>query len=81
MTIFNGDVFDIGQTVNGVSRFIYYNNKWHYYRTDMTREYEYDQKDLTDLVSQDYDTDVTYLGNIFSHIADEKNKVASRVTK
>lgn len=70
MTVFNGDVFDIAQTVNGVSKFMFYNNKWHYYTTHMTGEYEYDQDDLTSLVSQDYDTDVIYLGNIFSHIVD-----------
>lgn len=66
-TIKNGDVYDIGQTVNGISKFLYYNDKWFYFREDMTREYEYDQKELTKLVLDvEYEFgDVTYLGNIF----------------
>ena len=27
----NGDVFDIGQTVNGVSKFLWFNQKWYYF--------------------------------------------------
>jgi hypothetical protein len=71
MKIYNGDVYDIGQTVNGVSKFIYYNDKWHYYRENMTREYEYPQEDLTKLIHDDKingDDVVTYLGNIFAFI-------------
>ena len=67
--IFNGDVYDIGQTVNGVSKFIYYNDKWFYYREDMTREYEYPQEDLTALIENVNEVeDVTYIGNIFHHL-------------
>ena len=71
MKIFNGDVYDIGQTVNGVSKFMLYNNKWFYYQEDMTREYEYAHADLTQLIYDDkmngFD-EVTFLGNIFSYI-------------
>jgi hypothetical protein len=67
----NGDVFDIGQTVNGVSKFLYYNDKWFYYSERITREYEYPQEDLTKLINDDkmngWD-EVKYLGNIFSYI-------------
>ena len=68
MTIYNGDIYDIGQTVNGVSKFIYFNDKWHYYRKDITIEYEYSQKDLTELILNDElngTNEVTFLGNIF----------------
>jgi hypothetical protein len=67
----NGDVFDIGQTVNGVSKFLYYNDKWFYYSERITREYEYPQEDLTKYINDDkmkgWD-EVNYLGNIFSYI-------------
>ena len=68
--LYNGDVFDIGQTVNGVSRFIYLNDKWHYFEERITREYEYSQEDLTELIRQDKlngTDEVTFLGNVFSH--------------
>jgi len=39
----NGDVFDIGQTVNGVSKFLWFNNVWHYFEERLSRVYEYDQ--------------------------------------
>lgn len=71
MEINNGDIYDIGQTVNGVSKFMFFNNTWFYYREDMTREYEYSQEDLTKLIHNDkmngFD-EVTFLGNIFSYI-------------
>jgi hypothetical protein len=67
----NGDVFDIGQTINGVSKFLYYNDKWFYYSERITREYEYPQEDLTKYINDDkmkgWD-EVNYLGNIFSYI-------------
>ena len=34
MIINNGDIFDIGQTVNGVSTFIYLNEKIYYFYDD-----------------------------------------------
>jgi hypothetical protein len=69
--IFNGDVFDIGQTINGISKFIYYNNRWFYYSKNITREYEYSQEDLTKAIYDDkingWD-EIKFLGNIFTHI-------------
>lgn len=61
----NGDVYDIGQTINGVSRFVYVGNKWYYFEPRMFYEYEYDSYELYKLVTDVYDTDVKYLGNIF----------------
>jgi hypothetical protein len=67
----NGDVFDIGQTINGVSKFLYYNDRWFYYDEKVTKEYEYSQEDLTKLIYDDkmngWD-EVKYLGNIFVYI-------------
>jgi len=65
----NGDVYDMGQTVNGVSRFLFFNEKWHYFEERLSREYEYDQDELTKLVKESYDNDfneVKYIGNIFT---------------
>lgn len=64
-SILNGNVYDIGQTVNGVSRFIFLNGKWHYFESRLSREYEYDQEDLTKLVKYDEYCEVKLLGNIF----------------
>lgn len=64
----NGDVFDIGQTVNGVSQFLWFNNKWYYFVKRMTREYEYNQGDLTQIVLNPNEIeDITYLGNILDN--------------
>ncbi len=64
----NGDVFDIGQTVNGVSQFLWFNNKWYYFVKRMTREYEYNQEDLTQIVLNPNEIeDITYLGNILDN--------------
>jgi hypothetical protein len=68
MEINNGDVFDIEQTINGVSKFIWFNNKWYYFEKRMSKLYEYNQGDLTKLViDNDFDM-VTFLGNIFDVI-------------
>jgi hypothetical protein len=64
MEIKNGDVFDIGQTVNGVSKFLWLNNTWYYCEERMTSEYQYDQEDLTKLVNDNEFDEVTYWGNI-----------------
>ena len=64
MEIKNGDVFDIGQTVNGVSKFLWLNNTWYYFEERMTYEYQYDQEDLTKLVNDNEFDEVTYCGNI-----------------
>jgi hypothetical protein len=53
LQIENGDVFDIGQTVNGVSKFLWFNNKWYYFEKRLSREYEYDQNELTKSVLED----------------------------
>jgi hypothetical protein len=62
----NGDVFDIGQTINGVSKFLWFNKKWYYFEERMTSEYEYDQKSLTKLVKENEFNEVTLLGNVLN---------------
>ena len=62
----NGDVFDIGQTVNGVSKFLWFNNKWYYFEERLSREYEYDQDELTKLVIDNEFDEVTFIKNIFN---------------
>ena len=60
----NGDVFDIGQTVNGVSKFLWFNDKWYYLEGGLNREYEYDQKDLTKTVlNKDGMDKITFIDN------------------
>jgi hypothetical protein len=67
MTINNGDVFDIGQTANGVSKFLWFNNKWHYFEERMSWEYEYDQNELTNVVLNINEShDITFIKNIFT---------------
>ena len=61
----NGDVFDIGQTVNGVSKFCWFNNTWYYFEERLSYEYEYDQSDLTKLVLENEFEEVTFIKNIF----------------
>jgi hypothetical protein len=62
----NGDVFDIGQTVNGVSRFLWFNNKWYYFEERLSREYEYSQNDLSKLISVNEFGEITFIKNIFN---------------
>ena len=64
----NGDVFDIEQTINGVSKFLWFNNKWYYFEERMTYEYEYNQEDLTKTVIDNDFNMVTFLGNILDAI-------------
>jgi len=64
-SILNGDVYDIGQTINGVSRFLYLNGKWSYFEATFSKEYEYDQDGLTKLVNDNDFNAVKPLGNIF----------------
>jgi len=62
----NGNVYNIGQTVNGISKFLWLNDKWYYFREDMSREYEYDQQSLTDTVlNLSGLEDITFIKNIF----------------
>lgn len=64
--ITNGDVFDIGQTVNGVSKFLWFNNTWYYFEERLSREYEYDQSDLTQIVLNPNELEeITFIKNIF----------------
>jgi hypothetical protein len=66
----NGDIFDIGQTVNGVSTFLCFNDKWYYFneeRFSYLVEYEYDQDHLTNLILNDEFEQVTFIKNIFNN--------------
>ena len=60
----NGNIYDIGQTVNGVSRFLYINNKWYYARS-LVFAYNYDESELTKTVLYDDFDEVKLIGNIF----------------
>jgi len=61
-----GDIYDIGQTINGVSRFLYLDNKWYYARSLVMR-YNYEESDLTKIVTADVDLSVKLMGNIFTN--------------
>jgi hypothetical protein len=60
----NGDIWDIGQTVNGVSRFLYLDGRWYYARSLVMR-YNYDESELTKAVTLD-DDETELIGNIFT---------------
>jgi hypothetical protein len=63
----NGDVFDIGQTVNGVSKFLWFNNVWYYFEERLSREYEYDQKELSKVILNENEfEEITFIKNIFN---------------
>jgi len=73
MKINNGDIFDIGQTVNGISTFIYLNEKiYYFYDGKVQREYEYDSSDIYYTIAFNYDGDIEFIGNHLSNIRDEK---------
>lgn len=66
----NGDIWDIGQTVNGVSRFLYLGSKWYYvieYDKGMfvSELYQYDGGELTKFI-EDYDDETKLIGNILT---------------
>jgi len=78
----DGDIYDIGQTVNGVSQFLYINNTW-YYASSLVFKYNYSESELTDLITSDEGelissvhgfnrfnkfnkTSIKLIGNIFS---------------
>jgi hypothetical protein len=67
----NGDIWDIDQTVNGGSRFLYLNDKW-FYATGYNKElfissiYQYDGSELTKLITDDYDDKTELIGKIFT---------------
>ena len=63
----NGDIWDIGQTINGVSRFVFIDNIWYYYEERMLyndpkksaapntlSEYEYEYSSITDVIRAVY---------------------------
>lgn len=51
ITINNGDVFELPhQSINGINKFLWLNNKWFYFEQRMSREYEYNQSDLTQTI-------------------------------
>lgn len=65
--IYEGDIFDIGQTVNGVSTFVILSciggfDVRYYYDNNPQREYEYSIYDLLDIGIDDKNLEVT--GNI-----------------
>ena len=61
----DGDIHDIGQTVNGTSRFLYLDGKW-YYASSLVMRYNYDESELTRSVTLDEDDSVELIGNIFT---------------
>lgn len=61
----NGDVFDIGQTVNGVSKFLWFNDTWYYFEERLSSKYQYDQLQLTNLILENEFEEVTFIKNIF----------------
>lgn len=67
MTIKNGDIFNIGQTVNGVSTFCWLNGKWYYYNNHLVgEEYQYDQNDLTKLITENEFDQIKHIKNIYT---------------
>jgi hypothetical protein len=71
ITFENGDLYDIGQTVNGISRFVWLNGKWYYFEKRLFGEYNYGHEALSKLIIEDemmgWD-EVKYLGNVFEVI-------------
>lgn len=63
----NGDVFDIGQTVNGVSKFLWFNDIWYYFEERLSAKYQYDQLQLTNLILDNEFEEVTFVKNIFNN--------------
>jgi len=61
----DGDIYDIGQTVNGTSRFLYLDGRW-YYASSVVMRYNYDESELTRSVTLDEDDSVELIGNIFT---------------
>jgi hypothetical protein len=62
----DGDIYDLGQTVNGVYRFLYLDNNW-YYASSLVMRYNYDESDLTKTVTDDVDLSVKLMGNVFTN--------------
>ena len=83
----NGDIFDIGQTVNGVSRFVWLSDGWHYFEERLSRKYEYCHEGLSNAVSNlDGLEEIKFLGNIFKQssqikLLEEKLKASEEENK
>ena len=70
MEINNGDVFDIGLAIDGVWKFLWFNDKWYYFEERITDEYPYGHDNLSQLIIRDElmgFNDVTKLGNILEN--------------
>lgn len=67
----NGDVYDIGQTINGVSKFLWFNNTWYYFEERLSKKYEYNKSNLTKLVTDNDFDSVTFIKNIFKNQENE----------
>jgi hypothetical protein len=64
----NGDIYNIGQTINGVSTFLWLNKKWHYFTPAPVSDFEYGNDTITDLLYNDRMggfSNTSYKGNIF----------------
>ena len=70
----NGDVFDIGQTINGVSKFLWFSNSWYYFEQRMSRIYEYDPSELRRIIADNAFNEVTFVKNIFNETFGGKNE-------
>lgn len=66
MNIYNGDVFDIGQTIHGISKFLYFNDDWYYYNAYDSELYQYDVDELIKLICDNEFDEIVYVGNIFN---------------
>jgi hypothetical protein len=66
----NGDIFKLPhQSINGINTFLWFNNKWYYFEERLSKEYEYDQRDLTSMVIDiNGFEEPQHLGNIFQLI-------------
>jgi hypothetical protein len=61
--ISNGDVFDIGQTINGVSTFLFLNDNFYYFTFRHSAEYEYDQNEMITILERNFgEWDITAVG-------------------
>ena len=60
LEIKNGDVFDIGQTVNGVSKFLWFNGKWYYFE-EMAHQRIMNHMELMTLKSKTKTDRITYI--------------------
>ena len=73
----DGDIYDIGQTINGYDKFLWLNGKWWYLtaEADENKEYlkhpneqmsyQYSQEDLTKLVTLNEFDEVKFIRNVF----------------